>query len=273
VRAAPKATASRLNFRGWFEREERWIRDACAKADVHCTRSARDQMSIGEAIIDLSQLERALDHRSDEMAASTVNAWVERAIAAQRDVHYPSHVSHILPHLRPPADGETLPWYAPIAGGRLLECLVANEDQTITYLDPIEIIKHGLGLEGLRTRARLNLSVLAPYDLSDCTPHPLHPDVWVCATGDGHDAARLSLADQLAGGPVIAWVPHRDRLVFTRRLPNELGTTAWALREEAIRSAHTATHPITAEAFQVDTGVVSHLRFIGQGHTGRLEVT
>jgi hypothetical protein len=61
--------------------------------------------------------------------------------------------------------------------------------------------------------------------------------------------------------------------VFTRRLPNELGTTAWALREEAIRSAHTATHPITAEAFQVDTGVVSHLRFIGQGHTGRLEVT
>jgi hypothetical protein len=271
VKAALRATAEQLGFSGWFDREEQWVRNACIHTDLDCTRSARDKITIGDAIIDLSQLQRALDHRPQHMAEATVRAWVERAIAAQSEPKHPCPISHVLPHLRPPADAATLPWHTPIANGRLVECLVADEQTSITYLGPLQIVGHKVGVDGLRTRARLNLSVLMPYDLSGCTPHASHPDVWVCATGDGHDAARLLLADQLAGGPVIAWAPHRDRLVFTRCPPQELGSIAWTLRQEALQSAHTATHPITAEAFSVEDGQVSHLHFVGQGERGRLK--
>jgi hypothetical protein len=260
-----------LDFPGWFEREEQWVVAACIRAGVHCSRTERDQMSIGEAIIDLTQLQRALNHRPADMAESTVNAWVARAISAQHDTPAPLPIARILPHLRPPIGEHLLPWHAPLASGRLLECLVADEDETIQYLGPLQVVQFGLGVEGLRARARLNLSLLPPYDLSGFTPHEVHPDVWVCATGDGHDAARMLLADQLAGGPVIAWVPHRDRLVLTRREAHQLDGIAWAIREEAIRSAPLVTHPITAEAFLVNEGLISHLHFVGQGDTGRLE--
>jgi len=139
------------------------------------------------------------------------------------------------------------------------------------YLDPLQIVKHGMGVDGLRKRARLNLSVRGPYSTADCTPHESISDVWICATGDGHDAARLLIADQLADGPAVAWVPHRDRMLFTRRSPKELGAAAWVIRNEAIRSASRATHPITAEAFMVQNGVVTHLPFVGLNDQGRLD--
>ncbi len=272
-KAVPKANARPLSFSGWFEREEQWVRKACAHSGFDCIRIARDRISIGDAIIDLAQLQRALDHQPDHLMEPTVNAWVERAIAAQGEPTQPRPISHVLPHLRPPADAEDVPWHMPIANGRLLECLVTDDLTSMAYLGPIQIVEHAVGVEGLRARARLNLRLLMPYDHSDCTPHPSLPDVWVCCTGDGHDAARILLADQLAGGPVTAWVPHRDRLMFTRRSPAELDNIAHALRQEALRCALTATHPITAEAFWVEKGQVSHLRFVGHGESGKLEST
>jgi len=260
-----------LEFLGLFEREEQWIQAACIERNVQSVRISQHQIGIGDAIIDLSQLQRALDHRPEALAKSTVLAWVARAIAAQRKGLQANRVSFIMPHLRPPTDEHALPWQTPLAEGRLMECLVADQPDTIQYLGPLQIVQHGLGVQGLRERARMNLSLLFPYTLSDCTPHDSQADVWICSVGDGHDAARLLIADQLAGGPVVAWVPHRDRMVFTRRFATELNDTAWNLRQEAIRSALTATHPITAEAFHVHDGAVSHMRFIGHDEHGYLE--
>jgi len=228
-------------------------------------------MKVGQATIDLVQLQRRLDHQPPTAAKPTVRAWIEKAVLFQREDVPMGHISGVFPHIRPPPDQASLPWCTPLANDRLLCCLVADDPTIMRYLNPIQIMNHGLGLSGLKTRAIANLSLLPPYSISECSPHPEQPDTWVVNVGDGHDAARILLADVIAGGPVVAWIPHRDQLVFTTRTVDAIGQDAARLRQNSIRSAQSATHPISAEAFRVEKGILSHLPFHGDEDAGILK--
>ena len=233
-------------------------------------RTERHMMTIGEATIDLRQLQKALDQNASILAQTTVNAWVDKAWAHQQEKTSDGHISGVLPHLRPPPDHASLPWFSSIADDRLLCCLISDEQDSVRYLDPIEITNHGLGASGLLDRAKINLSLLPPYSLSDCVPHPDFDDIWLIETRDGHDAARLLTAHTLTDRALIAWVPHRDRLVVTTRSVDELGPLSAKLRSDAILCATVATHPISAEAFLLSRGSISHLRFQADHRHGTL---
>ena len=270
ARAAFTASVNPLNFDGDFEKEESLLREACLKQGLSCARNHRQFMDVGDATVDLMQLQKALDHQPPKKSESVVSAWVEKARKSKETSTVSRHISNVFPHIRPPPDRDSLPWSATIAHDRLLCCLVRDERNSIRYLDPIEIANHGLGATGLLERAKTNLSLLPPYSLSDCIPHPEFSDVWRIETHDGHDAARLLTANTLTGQPLIAWVPHRDRLVLTTRSIDELGALSAKLRGDAIQSASAATHPISAEAFFLNQGQISHLRFQGDHANGRL---
>ena len=265
-----KTDASPSDFTGWFEREEALIRSACETLQVHCTRATRTTMDIAQATIDLVQLRRALDHRSEDDAAMVVHAWVDKAISMLTTESSQAVLSMVFPHLRSPQDRSTVPWIEAIANDRLLCCLIADEPDSMRYLSPIDTMAFDRPIHQVIERAMCNLSLLPPYGVAACAEHPIGPDVWVIQTGDGHDAARLLIADILVGGPAIGWLPHRDRLILTKA--NLTSCVQWAgpLRREAIQHAQHAKHPITAEAFLVQNSTITHLPFHCDGSSGRL---
>ena len=237
------------------------IRAACERYQAPCVRDTIDTIHIGDAVINLRQLQRAMDSSPISSQSVVADVWVETAIVQQSECKPQGHISTVFPHIRPPPDQADLPWAEPIANGRLMSCLVYDEKHHLRHLNPINIANFNFGVKGLQERATINLALRSPYRLQDCVPHPVHPNVWLVSKGDGHDAARILMADRLANSAVVAWVPHRDLLMFSTLTISELGDTAAALRQECIERAQASKHPITAEAFRVDHGTVVHLPF------------
>ena len=202
--------------------------------------------------------------------AGVVLAWVDKAIAVQEGNSIHALLTTVYPHLRSPKDQASVPWIRKIGNERLLCCLVSEDAAAMHYLGPIDILKFDQPQEHVLARAKQNLSLLPPYSLADCTPHPECPDVWTIETGDGHDAARLLIADLIAGDSAVVWIPHRDRMMLSTASLTTLRPWVDRLRAETIRHAQHAKHPITAEAFWVKNGEVSHLRYLRTGSTGQL---
>ena len=257
-----------MTFSGLFEKEEALVRAVCEKYGVSCTREDRETIWVGEAVIDLVQLQRALDRTKTPAQQMIVDAWVEKAILYQRDPIPKKHISNVLPHIRPPANRNDGPWGQLIADERLVLSLVYDEKDSLRYIRDFDIPTFAVGLNDLIKRAAANLRITSPNEIEGCVPHPDHPAVWIVSLGDGHDSARILIADQIAGTPVIAWVPHRDMLMISTLSASSLGRTAAALRKECIQRAQLATHPISAEAFLVDGGIITHLPFSGDRLTG-----
>ena len=161
--------ASLPDFAGWFEREIQLIEAACQSRGVACFRPDRSTMTVGAASINLAQLQRALDHRPTEAMASTVLAWIDKAIAVQDADSPHAPLTAIFPHLRSPKDQAHVPWIRKLADERLLFCLVAEDATSMRYLGPIETTRFGCPQDQVHKRAICNLSLLPPYSLMDCT--------------------------------------------------------------------------------------------------------
>ena len=265
-----QTNAEPLNFTGWFERESTLVEAACQTRGISCSRKERTAINIGAASIDLVQLQRALDHQPPDSHERTVLAWIDKAIDVLDANPVRSQLADVFPHLRSPKDQAAVPWIRKLANNRLLCCLVSEDADSMRYLGPIELTKMGSNQEQIIDRAKQNLGQLPPHSLADCTPHAHCPNVWTIDTKDGHDAARLLIADTIVGGAAVVWIPHRDRLVLSTSTPQMLGPWVDQLRDEAIQSARHAKHPITAEAFLVKDGVVSHLRYQRSDAVGQL---
>ena len=265
-----RTDAETLKFTGWFEREATLVEATCRAQGIACARTERATIQIGGASIDLLQLQRALDRQPPDAHPATVLTWVDKAIAVQDLPREHAQLAHVYPHIRSPKDTESVPWIRKLANDRLLYCLVSEDAESMRYLGPIVLSQMGVSHDQIVRKAKQNLRLMPPHSLADCSPHAHCPNVWIIETNDGHDAARLLIADAIANGAALVWIPHRDRLVLSTDSPHALAPWIDHLREEAIGHAQHAKHPITAEAFWVEDGTVTHLPYTRSGSTGQL---
>lgn len=223
------------------------------------SRVDEEHMAIGDAVLSLRSLSVLLDGPSPVAQFDAVQARVKHAIAEQSPTASVLALDSVYPRLRPPADADGLSWFEPIAQERLLECVVLDESDTVRYLDPIHIVGFGVGVQGVRQRSRLNLLQLNAHFV----PHPEDPRIQRCRMGDGHDAARLLVANHLLNGmdKILCCVPDRDTLLCADRFRDDIQDVAHEMRKLAVKRATRAAYPLSAECFLVDGESIQHIPF------------
>jgi hypothetical protein len=216
-------------------------------------------MAIGDAVLGLRSLSVLLDGTSLADQFDAVQARVKHAISEQSSTASILALGDVYPRLRPPADADRLSWFEPVAQGRLLECVVLDEAETVRYLDPIQVVGFGVGVQGVRQRSRLNLLALR----ADFVSHPEDSRIQRCRMGDGHDAARLLVAGNLLSDmdKILCCVPDRDTLFCANLFRDDIQGVARKMRELAVRRATRAAYPLSAECFVVAGESIQHIPF------------
>jgi hypothetical protein len=245
--------------------EEKYCRETSAiewMASHHGLVASRidpEHMAVRDAVLGLRSLKILLDDLPASDQFDIVWSRVKTAISSQSSSSVEPRLGDVFPRLRPPLDAQDLSWFEPIANGRLLECLVSDESDTVRYLDALRIVGFGLGVRGVRSRSRSNLRALGAVFV----PLAEEPRIQICRMGDGHDAARLLIASDLMNGmdTVLCCAPDRDTLLCADPSQSDIQYVARKMREMGVVYATQAAYPLSAECFLVDGLTVRHIPF------------
>jgi hypothetical protein len=212
---------------------------------------------VGDRLLDLgfADLRRTLFQADPSQAAQIVERHIQLVMESSGGgpgVH--DDLDNLFPRIvGPSVPGEgDLPWEEEIIEGRLHLRLVADDEHSLRFLRPMELVRTGVSVRELRERARANLEVSS-------AGIPLVPAVgaegaFLVSQGDGHDASRLLVAHHWfpAAPGVFCLAPARDVLWVVPG--NVAGAISVALRlvDRVLDQYRTLPYPVSPSLFWKD---------------------
>jgi hypothetical protein len=173
----------------------------------------------GEQYIGLSNLYRRAKQAGKGEWPQMVREFLGHVTGALRGPKIPDNLTTVSNQLRPrlgkpfAREGKAHPWGMPLPGTDLEINLVIDFPNTMAYVTDDMLAKTGLPGEDLLDVALANLRADTPDDFFEQVSEEL--DIYVGHTGDGYDAARaLLIEDLLPESPAGFWVavPSREEL-------------------------------------------------------------
>jgi hypothetical protein len=173
----------------------------------------------GEQYVGLSNLHRRAKGAEKAAWPAMIREFLEHVTGALSGPKIPDDLMTVANQLRPrlgkpfSRESQTFPWGIPLPGTGLEINLVIDFPHTMAYVTEEMLKKTGKGGEDLLDLALANLKADTPADFFDKVSEEL--DIFVGHTGDGYDAARaLLVEDLLSESPAGFWVtvPSREEL-------------------------------------------------------------
>jgi hypothetical protein len=173
----------------------------------------------GEQYIGLSNLYRRAKAAEKAEWPQMIREFLEHITGALSGPKIPDDLTTVANNLRPRVgrpfsrEGKAFPWGIPLPGTGLEINLVIDYPNTMAYVTDDMLKKTGKAGEDLLDIALVNLRDDTPNDFFDKVSEEL--EIYVGHTGDGYDAARaLLIEDLLPDSPAGFWVaiPSRDEL-------------------------------------------------------------
>lgn len=172
-----------------------------------------------EQYIGLSNLYRRAKGAEKAEWPAMIREFLEHLTGVLSGPKIPDDLSTVASQLRPrlgrpfSREGKTYPWGIPLPGTGLEINIVIDYPHTMAYVTEGMLTKTGQSGEDLLDLALANLKENTPPDFFDKVSDEL--DIFVGHTGDGYDAARaLLVEDLLPESPAGFWVviPSREEL-------------------------------------------------------------
>jgi hypothetical protein len=214
----------------------------------------------GEQYIGLSNLHRRAKTAEKDEWPRLIREFLGHVTGAITDTPIPDDLTSIACRLRPrlgrpfARDGNTYPWGIPLCRTGLEINLVIDFPHTMAYVTEEMIAKTGQAGEDLLDLALANLRADTPPDFFKKVSEEL--DIYVGRGGDGYDAARALLIDDLLpDSPAGFWVviPSREELaVWPVSFPALAKIHAIKLFAEDNYREH--AYPVTDDVFWVWQG-------------------
>ena len=215
----------------------------------------------GEQYVGLSNLHRRARAAGRAEWPAMIREFLSHVTGALTGPKIPDDLTAVANQLRPRLgkpfgrEGKAHPWGVPLPGTGLEINLVIDYPHTMAYVTEEMLKKTGKGGEDLLDLALANLRAETPPDFFDRVSEEL--DIRVGHTGDGYDAARaLLVEDLLPESPAGFWVtvPSREELAV------------WPVSFEALSKIHVIklfaqdnyrdhAYPVTDEVFWVWRGM------------------
>ena len=215
----------------------------------------------GEQFIGLSNLHRRAKGAEKAEWPHMIREFLGRVTGAITGTDIPEDLTTISGRLRPRVgkpftrEGKAHPWGIPLAGTDLEINLVIDFPNTMAYVTDDMLEKTGKAGEDLLALALSNLRAQTPPDFFDKVSEELN--IYVGHSGDGYDAARALLIDDLLpDSPAGFWVviPSREELAV------------WPVSFAALAKIHVIkmfaqdnyrdhAYPVTDEVFWVWQGM------------------
>jgi hypothetical protein len=215
----------------------------------------------GEQYVGLSNLHRRARAAGRAEWPAMIREFLSHVTGALAGPKIPDDLTAVADQLRPrlgkpfAREGKAHPWGVPLPGTGLEINLVIDYPHTMAYVTEEMLKKTGKGGEDLLDLALANLRSDTPAGFLDRVSDEL--DIFVGHTGDGYDAARaLLVEDLLPDSPAGFWVtvPSREELAV------------WPVSFEALSKIHVIklfaqdnyrdhAYPVTDEVFWVWRGM------------------
>lgn len=173
----------------------------------------------GEQYIGLSNLFRRARSAGKAAWTTMIREFLGQITTAHPATAIPDDLSAVAHRLRPrlgmpfPRQGQAYPWGIPLAATGLEVNLVVDFPHTMAYVTEEMLARSGQAGEDLLDCALANLRAETPPDFFE--PASDEIDILVGHSGDGYDAARaLLVEDLLPNSPAGFWVvlPTRDEI-------------------------------------------------------------
>jgi hypothetical protein len=173
----------------------------------------------GEQYVGLSNLHRRAKAAEKAQWPAMIREFLSHVTGALCGAKIPDDLLTVASQLRPrlgkpfTREAKAYPWGVPLPGTGLEINLVIDYPHTMAYVTEEMLAKTGKAGEDLLDLALANLKAETPPDFLDKVSEEL--DIFVGHTGDGYDAARaLLVEDLLPESPAGFWVavPSREEL-------------------------------------------------------------
>lgn len=143
--------------------------------------------------------------------------------------------------------------------GDLMIAYVIDEERSVAYINEEHLERWGVSVQDLHERAIENLRRRTEQRVKYTTVGEGDQQLFIYNSGDGYDAARLLLADVLAGwaralpGNLVIGIPNRDFLIaFSDANPEILRAVAAQVQADAAQRQY----GLTEQLFTLTKGVV-----------------
>jgi hypothetical protein len=215
----------------------------------------------GEQYVGLANLFRRAKAAEKAEWPQMIREFLGHVTGAISGTQIPDDLTTVAGRLRPrlgkpfTREGKAYPWGVPLPGTDLEINLVIDFPNTMAYVTDEMLAKTGKAGEDLLNLALANLRAATPPDFFDKVSEEL--DIYIGHTGDGYDAARALLIDDLLpDSPAGFWVviPSREELAV------------WPVSFAALEKIHVIkmfaqdnyrehAYPVTDEVFWVWQGM------------------